>query len=78
MCFDTAYPTPRLIRRSGTATGWLAVSPPEARWQIGVIGGTAEDAIRKFHVSWARWEETASAVDLLQAQRATGEETPDA
>ncbi len=43
-------------RRCG---GFLALSPKESPFQIGVTGDTRDEAIAKFHISHAGWIETA-------------------
>ena len=44
---------PTLLPRS--KGGWLAVSPAWARFLVGVIGSTEEEARKLFHAEFARW-----------------------
>jgi hypothetical protein len=44
---------PELKRRE--AGGWLAISPKWARFLIGVVGETQEDAEEKFQLEFSRW-----------------------
>jgi hypothetical protein len=46
---------PKIILRA--VGGWLAVSPPGARFKIGVMAETEEEAGRLFHAAWRRWDE---------------------
>ena len=49
---------PTLIRREGDR-GWLAVSPPESAFRIGVASPTEEGARAEFEAAVRRW------VDIL-------------
>jgi hypothetical protein len=40
-----------------TVTGWLAVTPPDYPYRIGVVGNTVEEAQRRFVAALAAWEE---------------------
>lgn len=39
------------------ATGWLATTPPEHPYRIGVKGNTREDAERRFTYALGKWKE---------------------
>ncbi|HEV2150576.1 MAG TPA: hypothetical protein VGR37_24470 [Longimicrobiaceae bacterium] len=54
-------PLPRLVER--IAGNWLALSQPESRYQIGVIGETREDAVQRFWEAAGRWD------DILGGER---------
>lgn len=40
-----------------TPSGWLASSPPDYPYRIGVVGQTEEEARRRFVVALAAWSE---------------------
>lgn len=44
---------PRLMPREGG--GWLAVSPGWARFSVGVVAPTENEAIHKFCTVYGRW-----------------------
>lgn len=60
-------PFAQLIRREGTASGWLAVPPPGARFQVGVEGTTANDALQRWVSAWSRWEADAERIAEMKA-----------
>lgn len=39
------------------AVGWLATSPPDFPYRIGVVGESRDEAYRRFVAALARWEE---------------------
>jgi hypothetical protein len=39
------------------ARGWLAVSPPDYPYRIGVVGLTEDEARQRFSIALAEWEE---------------------
>jgi hypothetical protein len=50
---NQTIPTPQLRERK--TGGWLAVSPKWARFSIGVVGQTKEEAASAFRLEFARW-----------------------
>jgi hypothetical protein len=38
--------------------GWLAVSPPGAKFRIGTMGADEQEASERFRETWRRWTES--------------------
>ena len=41
-------------------TGWLACTPPDHAYRVGVIGSSREDAVRNFEVAMNAWAQLHS------------------
>ena len=57
---DLEEGNPRIVERK--MGGFLAVSPPESRLQIGVCAESAEAAAAKLRAATADWERTLASV----------------
>lgn len=49
------YLDPVLIERANNM-GWLALTPPDSPWRIGVLGADATDAREHFAEALGRWD----------------------
>lgn len=45
---------PEVVR---AAAGWLATTPRDHPYRVGVVGGTQDEARRRFVAAMAAWEE---------------------
>jgi len=48
--------------------GWLAISPPDCPYSIGVVGHDRDEARRKFVVALEAWEELHEQAATEKAQ----------
>lgn len=46
-------------RRGG---GWLATAPRGAKFAIGTVGETEQEATERFYRAWEKWENTLNGV----------------
>lgn len=47
--------------------GWMATTPTDHPWRIGVVGASEEEARRRFSYAFAAWEELAGRVEEASA-----------
>lgn len=59
---------PPILRERQNNLGWMALSPPEDVVQIGVPGGTEQEAAESYAVSRRRWQ---SYLDEIAAEAET-------
>lgn len=52
--------------------GWLATTPRDHPYRIGVVGETREEAQRRFVAAFAAWEELQERAEADQSRSVSG------
>jgi hypothetical protein len=55
-----------------TPSGWLATTPRDHPYRIGVTGSTKDDALRRFVAEFAAWEELHDRGESDQSPAVSG------